>query len=186
MRVFTLLLSFLFFTVASSISCAKIYSWKDASGKTVYGDNPPNQNKAKEVKTQELTVVPGYKDPSLAQVAEKTVSDDKIEDDQDKGYDIFNVTYPKNDEAIRTNDGNVTVAFELSPALKSTDTVFIYVDGKKVVEGSQSLTASLTSLDRGTHSMFAVVRNDNGDVLLNSNTVSFHIMRNSIITNPSR
>ncbi len=181
MRIPILLLSAALFSTAASISFAKIYSWKDASGKTVFGDNPPNYNKAKEVKTQELTIIPGYKDPSTIQTHKKEVSHESANEDDGKSYETFNVTYPKDDEAIRSNDGNITVAFELSPALKKTDTIFVYVDGKKIVENSKSLSVSLQGLDRGTHSMFAVVRNGNGDVLLNSNTVSFHILRNSII-----
>jgi hypothetical protein len=181
MRIPILLLSAALFSTAVSTSFAKIYSWKDASGKTVFGDNPPNQNKAKEVKTQELTIVPGYKDPTIAQVSTKKSDVDTTKADEGTGYEVFNVAYPKDDEAIRANDGNITVAFELSPALKKTDTIFVYMDGKKIVKDSKSLSVSLQSLDRGTHSMFAVVRNGNGDVLLNSNTVSFHILRNSIV-----
>ncbi|MEE9350835.1 MAG: DUF4124 domain-containing protein [Thiotrichaceae bacterium] len=181
MRVPIILLSIALFSTTVSSGFAKIYSWKDASGKTVYGDNPTDHSKAKEVKTQELTIVPGYKDPTTIQVNQKKATEEPAKEDDSKGYETFNVTYPKDDEAIRANDGNITVAFQLSPALKKTDTVFVYVDGKKMVEDSKSLSASLQGLDRGTHSMFAVVRNANGDVLLNSNTVSFHILRNSII-----
>jgi len=182
MRIVVLLLSITLLSSVFSTSSAKIYSWKDENGKTVYGDNPPQQNKAKEIKTQELTIVPGYKDPSLASASnQETPKEDQYSEEEATAYESFTVSYPKDDEAIRANDGNVTVSFQLSPTLKSTDSVFIYVDGKKLVENSKALTASLSGLDRGTHSMFAVVRNDNGDVLLNSNTVSFHILRNSII-----
>ncbi|HEC04597.1 MAG TPA: DUF4124 domain-containing protein [Thiothrix sp.] len=180
MRNVILLLSITLLSSIFSISNAKIYSWKDASGKTVYGDNPPEHNKAKEIKTKELTIVPGYKDPSFSP-KEIEVKKEETKQEEVIGYEAFTVAYPKDDEAIRANDGNVTVAFQLSPALKSSDSIFIYVDGKKLVENSKALSASLSSLDRGTHSMFAVVRNNNGDVLLNSDTVSFHILRNSII-----
>ncbi len=185
-----LLLLTLAITATSITSFAKIYTWKDASGRTVYGDNPPQQNKAKEVITRELTVVPGYKDPSLEQhqTSQGTEEDPDATntDSESSTYESFNITYPTNDLAIRSNSGNITSSFELTPRLKKTDTIFIYLDGKKVVEDSKSLSASFSNLDRGSHSMFAVIRNHNGDVLINSNTVTFHVLRNSIIINRRR
>ena len=184
MRLF---LIFLTLSLAST-TFAKIYIWKDESGRTVYGDIPPQHNKAKEVKTKELTIVPGFKDPSLEQ--QPNVGDEAEEvldtEDESSSYESFNITYPTNDLAIRANSGNITSAFELTPRLKESDTVFVYLDGKKVVEDSKSLGATFSNLDRGSHSVFAVVRNSNGDVLINSNTVTFHVLRNSIITNRPR
>ena len=186
MRVIVLLLSLTLLSSLLNTSLAKIYTWKDESGKTVYGDNPPEHNKAKEVKTQELTIIPGYKDPNAKNSQKNKTEKEQFDAEEEPDYESFVVSYPKDDEAIRANDGNITVSFELTPALKSTDSVFIYLDGKKVVEGSKALSASLTSLDRGSHSMFAVIRNNNGDVLLNSDAVTFHVLRNSILTNPVR
>ncbi len=188
-----LLLIFLTLALTATTSFAKIYTWKDASGRTVYGDNPPQQNKAKEVLTQELTIVPGFKDPSLEQnkvnqAAEGNpdASNTDNTNDESSNYESFNITYPTNDLSIRSNSGNITSSFELTPGLKKSDTLFIYLDGKKVVEDSKSLSASFSNLDRGSHSMFAVIRNHNGDVLINSNTVTFHVLRNSIIINRRR
>ncbi len=182
MRVFILLLSFALIPV----SLAKIYTWEDASGRTIYGDMPPEHKKAKEVKTQELTIVPGYKDPSLEKETDTLKTQASSEKKEEVSYKSFDVSYPRDDEAIRANDGNVTVSFDLQPPLQKTDTLSIYLDGKKIAEDSKALSISLNNLDRGTHSLFAVVRNEKGDVLLNSNTVSFHVLRNSIITNPRR
>lgn len=168
---------------------AKIYTWKDASGRTIFGDNPPQHNKAKEVKTKELTVVPGFKDPSLQQnnnTKQPAEESENTDENAAAGYESFNITYPTSDIAIRSNNGNVASSFELSPGLKKSDTISVYLDGKKVVEDSKSLSASFSNLDRGSHSMFAVIRNSNGDILINSNTVTFHILRNTIINNQSR
>lgn len=160
---------------------AEIYSWKDANGNTVFGDTPPEAKQAKKIETQPLTVIPSFKDPSL----EKPEETAKVDEDEGEAYESFEVAYPSDDATIRSNDGNLNISLDLSPSLKSSDRVFIYVDGKKVIEeGSRSLSASLNNLDRGTHSLFAVVRSEDGDVLINSNTVNFHIQRNSIINNP--
>lgn len=169
------------FTLLFSIAAtAEIYSWKDANGNTVFGDTPPEAKKVKIVETQPLTVIPSFKDPSLENT-EKTPKEDK---DEGEAYESFEVAYPSDDTTIRSNDGNLNISLDLSPSLQSSHRVFIYVDGKKVLEeGSTSLSANLNNLDRGTHSIFAVVRSEDGDVLINSNTVRFHVQRNSIINN---
>lgn len=172
---------FTFTLIFSFSAMADIYSWKDANGTTVFGDTPPEAKKARKIETQPLTVIPSFKDPSL----ESTEDSSKDDNDDDEAYESFDVAYPTDDTTIRSNDGNLNISLDLSPSLKSSDKVFIYVDGKKIQEeGSNSLSASLNNLDRGTHSLFAVVRNEGGDVLINSNTVTFHIQRNTIINNP--
>ncbi|CAA6818433.1 MAG: Unknown protein [uncultured Thiotrichaceae bacterium] len=178
MRITLFTLTLLFSLAAT----AEIYSWKDANGNMVFGDTPPEAKRAKKIETQPLTVIPSFKDPSL----EKT--EEKPKEDKDKGeaYESFEVAYPSDDATIRSNDGNLSISLDLSPSLQSSHLVFIYVDGKKVIEeGSTSLSASLNNLDRGTHSLFAVVRSEDGDVLINSNTVKFHIQRNSMINSNS-
>lgn len=172
----------IFIALYSVTTTADIYSWKDTNGNTVFGDTPPEAIKAKRIETQPLTVIPSFKDPSLEQSQDTS----KEEKDTGEAYESFEVAYPNDDATIRSNDGNLNLSLDLSPSLQSSDRVFIYLDGKKVQEeGSTSLSASLNNLDRGTHSLFAVVRSEDGDVLINSNTVSFHVQRNSIINAPT-
>lgn len=188
MRLILLLLSL----TLISTSFAKIYTWKDNNGKTIYGDNPPQSEKAEEVIIKELTIIEAYKHPSLIEDKasnNKTKSDkDKAEGNRDQttSYESFKITYPIDDQDIRASTGDITAAFSLTPSLHEADTVFVYLDGKKMVENSKSLSASFVNLDRGSHSMFAVIRNNNGDVLINSNTVSFHVFRSSMIKKPRK
>lgn len=168
----------LLFSLAAT---AEIYSWKDANGNTVFGDTPPEAKQAEKIESRPLTVIPSYKDPEL----EKQDDAKKEDKDDSENYESFEIAYPSDDATIRSNDGNVNISLDLSPSLQSSHRVFVYLDGKKInEEGSGSLSASLNNLDRGTHSIFAVVRTENGDVLINSNTVKFHVQRNSIINNP--
>lgn len=193
MRILSLIISL----VLISPGFASIYTWKDASGRTVYGDNPPEKGKVMELNPEPLTIVPGFKDPDAEESTTSSSNpdiakqqkelDEKSEEEEDKPpYDSFKIAYPSSGEEIRSNDGTLSISLELSPALAEEDYIFIYVNGKKLIENSKSLSIDLSNLDRGSHSMFAVVRNDKGHVLLNSNTVTFNILRNSAILNRRR
>lgn len=177
MRILILLLSL---TIAS-VSSAKIFTWKDSSGRTIYGDNPPENNTAKEVNPPELTIIPGYKDPTYSTPTETPPQVQKSS--QVVEYTSFKITSPTAEQSIQANNGNINIAMQLSPALAKQDRIFIYLDGKKIVKDSQSLNAALSNLDRGSHSVFAVIRTKNGDVLINSNTVKFYLLRSSRIGN---
>jgi hypothetical protein len=183
--IFSLMLLFMFITSA----IGEIYSWKDENGRTVYGDNPPENTAIKTFSPEPLMIIPGYKDPAEnAKDANKTDGNDAQEETSDKEeatdeppYTTFKITYPTKDEVIRANDGRLFMSLALSPTLAASDGIFIYVDGKMFVENSKALSIKLEQLDPGEHNMFAVVRNSKGDILVNSNTVKFSVLRNSLI-----
>ena len=139
-------------------------------------------NKKKTITPTLLTIVPSYKDPDATETkkssAKKTVK--PKEDQEQVEYESFKITSPAKNALINSQGGNVTISFSLEPRLQSSDTIDIYMNGKKLVKGSKSLSASFDNLDRGTHSVFAVVRSTDGGVLINSNSVKFHLKRNVI------
>ncbi|OQX13945.1 MAG: hypothetical protein BWK73_10730 [Thiothrix lacustris] len=169
-RLFSLLL--MFGLVSASVQ-AEIYRWIDAAGNTVYGDNPPKQSAAKPVDLPILTVadspVPAAKpEPAPAPAEEETA------------YTDFAITSPSTDEAIRANEGNVTVSVSLKPALKPGDGVALYLDSKQVGSGA-SLSFALTDIERGEHSVFAVLSNAEGDIIQNTAPVKFSVLRYSAL-----
>lgn len=191
MRTVLMMVSLMFINAAN----AEIYSWVDSNGRTVYGDNPPENTTTQTFTPEPLMIVPAYADPDEAEKEVATTKADKTDDDSDTdtettdkeadadqpAYKTFQITYPTKDEVIRANDGSLFMSMQLSPALAASDNVSIYVNGKKFVENGKALSVKLEQLDRGDHNMFAVVRNDKGDVLINSNTVKFSVLRNSVI-----
>jgi len=192
MRTLVLIFAFILMFVTSAIG--EIYSWKDKNGRTVYGDDPPENIVTKTFTPEPLMIVPAYKIPTededdatkeetdrLDDDNETEAANDKEEETDEPAYATFKITYPTKDGVIRANDGNLFVSLQLSPALAVSDYVFVYVDGKKIVENSKALSVELEQLDRGEHSIFAVVRNDKGDVLINSNTVTFSLLRSSAL-----
>lgn len=181
MRVFTpfLLLSLL---VVSTVSYADVYSWRDASGRMVFGDSPPDQAKAEKVKLKPLTIADGYKTEEEKKKAKaaKEEEDDQAGSDQDASYKDFKITSPKQEDAVRANSGNVSVAVSLSPALKKGHGITLYVDGKQYKDAA-STSFQLESMNRGSHTVFAILHDENDEVIMNTEPVKFHVLRSSAI-----
>ncbi|APZ41922.1 hypothetical protein [Acidihalobacter ferrooxydans] len=87
---------------------------------------------------------------------------------------------PQDKQAIRANNGHVTVHLAIRPALAQGQTIRLYVDGQSAYAG-HSLTIGLPNLDRGAHHAYAQVVSPGGDVLARSDTVTFYVLRHSIL-----
>ena len=64
----------------------------------------------------------------------------------------------------------------LKPELKKGDSIVILLDGSKIGKGS-STSMQLANLPRGTHTIQAAVVDSKGNQLIQSNEVSFHLLR---------
>ena len=155
---------------------AQVYQWLDAQGNVHFSDAPPpDGSKARDVK--EITVPPISTVPAIKSAPAKT------EDGQNtraSNYRRLAIVEPANDSAIRQNNGNVTIATSLEPALRPGDTITLFVDGEAIVTGREA-RFMLPNMDRGTHTLRAVVSDSAGKTLISSETVSFHLLRVSIL-----
>jgi hypothetical protein len=91
-------------------------------------------------------------------------------------YTEFAIVSPGNKEAIRANDGNVTVRVALRPALQPGHAIVVYIDGDEVSSFDHT-TMQLTSLHRGPHTLEAKVVDDQGEELAQAKPVTFHVLR---------
>lgn len=167
----------------TSVLNAEVYRWTDANGRTVFGDSPPEQSKAQPVELPTLTVADSYDSGEKKESASATdagTDDDDSDAEATVEYKRFKVTSPEKDEAVRANNGNVLVRLELEPALQDGHGIVVYLDGKQVASGAAT-TFSVENIDRGKHSLFAVVHDDNDDVLKNTEAVSFDLLRASVL-----
>jgi hypothetical protein len=90
---------------------------------------------------------------------------------------------PENDTSY-TNPESVSVGVALSPALRAEDTITVTVDGQPIPGGPNAMSASLTTVYRGTHTVVAVVKNRFGKTLCQA-TSAFHVLRPSL-NSPTR
>lgn len=163
-----------------------VYRWVDENGNTVYSDQPADnaeQIELPEASVYSPVIVP-VEDTAESDAEEATASDEE-EIPPAPGYQL-QIASPQNDEAIRANDGNLTVNIQIRPALSQArgDKIQLRMDGRPYGQPSAGLSFNLPNLDRGTHTLSAVVMNANGEELAQSPTIKFHLQRNSILLNP--
>jgi len=152
---------------------AAVYMEKDAKGNVVFTDRPSS----KDAKPIKLNPTSTYKAPDLHRAGTSRPS--QKPDDGAQGYESITITQPANDSPVRENNGNLEVGIDLSPALKTGHHFVLLMDGVPVAEG-QSTTLRLQNVDRGTHTLQVQVVDDNGNVIISSESVTFHMLRISV------
>ena len=157
----------------SSVQAGKITKYTLSNGEVIYADKPPPEATSGE----EVTVEPlqSFRVPAAPPLEDSTA--DKDEKDKDDGnYTEFKVTSPANDATIRDNGGNVRVSLSLSPSLRSGHSIEVMMDGQSIGSG-KGTSVTLTEVDRGTHTVQASVKDDQGKEIARSNSVIFHLKR---------
>ena len=166
---------------------AEVYRWIDENGNTVYSDQPvgnAEQIVLPEASTYSPVVVPLATSDDSDEMAEEVGSEDD-EMPPAPSYQL-QIASPQDDEAIRVNNGNLTVNIQIRPPLsqKRGDMIQLRMNGLPYGEPRNGLSFNLANVDRGTHTLSAVVMNASGEQLAQSPSIKFHLQRNTILLNP--
>lgn len=145
---------------------AEVYKWVDAEGVVHFTDEPVSGAEKVEVRPMQVISLP--KPGRHVAPANKTR-------EPVAHYQSLSITSPKNDEAVRANNGVVTINAALSPSLRSGDRLQVTVDGN--THNIDGLSMTLSNLARGGHSVSASVVDANGDTLISSKTINFFVLR---------
>ncbi len=156
-----------------SVSAAGVYKNVQPDGTIVYSDRPAEG--AEEIKLPELqTYTPAPIPESDTAGAARTEAGS-----ESAGYKTVAISSPENDATLRDNAGNVSVNLRIEPPLKPNHTVDIRMDGKSIGKGRGS-AVNLTNVDRGTHTLEAVIVDESGKEIGRTGSVVFHLNRASI------
>lgn len=159
---------------------AKIYKTIDAAGNVSYSDVAPTKREREaELKVEELNTFSSPEpapEPLPTVVLNNPDNDEDQEDPAPQRYESVAMVSPTDDQAIRANDGNITLNASITPELHTLHSVRFFVDGSPVGTG-KSLTFPLTNMDRGTHTAKVAVVDDSGTIVSESSSVSFHVLR---------
>lgn len=153
---------------------ARIYTCKDKDGNTVYSDIPEACPDAEEVQVDSLPQLIETKPLAVP----KSTTTQPTKQETKSSYESLIITTPGDEETLRSNEGNVTITFQASPALKARNghQYVILLGDKEVYKGTQN-SVVLKNVDRGTHVVTAKIVARNGRILIGSESVQFTLQR---------
>lgn len=168
MHKVVVLYSLILLLAVTTPASAKLYKCADAEGNVTYTDEPCSNGE--EVK---LPPIITYRPSVVPLGATPTATEQK------SLYTDLTIVQPANDSVVDTNEGKVTVTFNLNTGLNTQagDRFGMILDGTKLKGTGTSTQINLTDVDPGTHKIQVVVLNSEGATLLSSNTVSFTLNR---------
>jgi hypothetical protein len=98
-------------------------------------------------------------------------------------YSSLKITEPPDDGTLRDNTGSVSVSVEILPFLQVEQghRLVVTLDGQAATAPGVSTVFQLHNVDRGTHSLQAVVLDQAGRTVESSPSVSFHLLRRFVV-----
>ena len=181
MKTFTPLYYVLAFILSqSAVHADGFYKWKDARGNTQYGDRPPANVNAQPMELPKITIIDNYADqwkPMKFDEQQSEVQTETKSQAKNDNYIRLAFLAPKQNQAIRANDGDVSAMVSIKPPLKKGHQLVFSIDGKAMQKGT-SRTQNFSNLDRGSHTIAVNVIDEKGKTLKSSSVV-FNVLRAS-------
>ena len=165
-------LAILLLTV-SSIAAGDVYKWVAPDGSVYYEDQPRNGAQRLELPMWVPPTPPPaspLSSPPIAPIAPKL------------DYDEITVKRPRQGEFVREEGGGIAVFVAVRPSLRRDlgHVIRIVLDGVPQGSDSRDLTRRLVDVDRGEHTVAALVVDPKGRVLIESQPVSFFYQRTTV------
>ncbi len=162
--------------VHSAVAAAEIYRWKDDEGNVIYSDVP--QPGAEKVELNEPIILPAQPVPGSSSFSRK-----RKEKPPAKPYESVSITRPADEQTIRDNIADINVAISVRPALQAGfgHQLQLLFDGQRVGKPGRKMSFVLPGVDRGAHTLEAVILDRNGQVAARSPITTFFVHKISIL-----
>lgn len=148
---------------------ADVYKHTGKDGSASFSDTPSSGAK-KIVVPPVMTYTP----PKIEEQKEEAAQAIGEEADNTRiPYQQLLITYPENNGTVRSNQGELKVAYTIAPSLQLGDKVELMLDGERR-EGM-----NVGGLHRGEHTVQVQVVNEAGKIQKSSSPVVFHLHHHS-------
>lgn len=175
-------LLFTLISLASSLAlAATVYKWVDENGVVHYSDQPhPNAEKV-HLKEPQTYKESGPLDTSSANPGSPASNPAVV-------YKGCAVVQPANSEDFASVD-SITVVVRTDPGLRGGDQVYVTLDGQPLNDGQPTgAQFTISPVERGSHTLQAMVKDADGDLLCQAPAVTYNVHQPSILNpaNPLR
>lgn len=175
--------------LASSTTLAAIYVNQTANGGTEFTDTPNSTSTP-------LSVPPVNSITSVRPAAPQSTNNKQTagsatstapsqgEPSSTATYTTFEITSPKDQETL-TNQPVIPVQLNVEPNMKPGDKIQLLLDGSPAGTPTGTIYQELGLVERGTHTLGAVIMNSKGESIKQSATITIFVQRNSTILSPA-
>lgn len=172
-RILLLLLVFVCATANS-----QVFRRIGPDGQVYFSDRPGPDTEQIEVNPAQTVTLPAVPEASPAAEQEGPEAAEQAAE-IGAAYSMFTIISPVEGQAIRANDGNVTVKLMLQPGLSAGHTIALLIDGEDGANTSitEDMSIELSNLSRGLHTIEAAVVDAEGNELIRTEPVSFNVLR---------
>jgi hypothetical protein len=167
----------LFLLLLSSLTCAAaVYMQVDQNGNTSYSDSPGPAAVKVDVPTgnsvSSSTPQPTAKQTNMPEPTGETVV--AAGDTPRKPYTEFLIADPTDQETFQ-NQRDIGIELKSEPNLQKKDKIQLFLDGVPYGEPQPSVHLRILQVARGTHVIYAVLLDNDNQVLKKSNIVTIYI-----------
>lgn len=153
-----------------------IYKTTDKDGNVVFTDAPPaNAEKAERVEMRRVNTTPAveFAEPET-QPAAAAIANDKVLDQE------LAIIEPANETVIPQGPGNFSVNVKVSPGLKMSQSLQLFLDGKPYGKPQLSNIWAVSNVFRGEHELTAGLMHNDGEILIMSEPIKVFVLRPTI------
>lgn len=167
---------------------AAVYMQESPNGSINYSDTPSSDAKKITVPTVN-SITTKHEDSTPATKSETESPAENQSDNTAPGseatiYQKIEIVSPKNQETI-TNQPSIPVQVKTEPALQPTDKVQVMLDDSPVGTPVSSSYQEIGLVDRGTHTLSAMIIGPDNQVKKTSETITIYVHRNTKILSPT-
>jgi hypothetical protein len=153
-----------------------VWKWVDKNGVTHYSDQPTPG-----AKRIDLNTVQTYDSQEAAIQTSTSATPAKAAPRVPLAYEVIEIQKPVQDQSIIATGGLVQIALRVEPGVQAGHRIVIEMDGKVVSQPDSAATAlDLNEVPRGSHTLTASVVTTTGEVLKQSDAVTFHVIQPSV------
>jgi hypothetical protein len=156
---------------ASAFAGSTVYKWVDEKGVVHYSDQPHPNAQTLDVKSAQTYSPPS---PTPAPAPAQTEQSGPA-----TTYKLCELYRPESDEVFFNTD-TVTAKLRVDPALRPDDHVMLVLDGKRQHDQPPVSTEFTLKVERGSHSLTAVIEDSDGKTMCTTSGVTFHVRQPSI------
>ncbi len=159
------------------LSAAEIYKYVDENGVTRYTDKPPS----KEAKPVVLPPLQTYTGAGISPTVEAPATEDVPEPPKQASYQGIELVSPTDNTVFQGASPSVRASAVVNPGLAQGDRVVFLVDGRSFPAPEGQTSLELNELERGSHSLQAVVMDAQDNIQVQSQVVNFQLSQPSIL-----